>query len=116
MGGAAALSIVAGFIGLRWSVSIYGFQTTETFSILGMSIISILLFKGITAFGLLNEKDWAILFAQIDGFAGVLICVISMLLPLYIPEYKFEFRIEILFLFSYLQKMNQIKKDWSAIT
>ncbi|MFN3785166.1 MAG: hypothetical protein ACK4R6_14720, partial [Spirosomataceae bacterium] len=40
--------------------SIYGMETFESYTLLSLLISSLLIFKGITGFGMWMEKDWAI--------------------------------------------------------
>jgi hypothetical protein len=59
------IGIVSGLLGINFHLSLYGLETNEPLSAIGIIISLLFLFKGITAYVLWTEKDWAILFGGI---------------------------------------------------
>lgn len=100
--------------------TIYGMETYESYSFLAILITSILFFKGITAFGMWTEKDWAIKFGIIDAGIGIIVCSFMMFIePLfesYDENYHLNFRFELLLLIPYLIKCLKIRKPWEEFT
>jgi len=87
--------------------------TNEFLSVVGITIASIFLLKGIVSYGLLMEKDWAIKLGILDASLGILICMLVMVYSLL----KFRggyisFRIELLLLIPYLIRLFKIKPAW----
>lgn len=109
---------VLGLIGFRFNQSIYGLETNDPISILGLSLSAIFILKAITAFGLWFEKDWAITLGQIDAITGIIICIYVMCIHPFIYERagsSFNFRLELLLLIPYLIKLNKIKSSWNKV-
>ena len=115
LGAFAPISLIFGAMGLSASLSLYGLETEQPLSIIGLSLTVVFVFKWITAFGLWTEKDWAITVGQIDAIAGLVICTFMMLIyPLIdaTPGFTFNFRVELLLLALFLHKLGHIKSDW----
>lgn len=97
-------------------LTIYGFGSTNPFSLLGLFISAIFLFKAAVSYGLWTEQRWAVDWAINDGIAGIILCIISMLvLPFLNSESGIHivFRLEILVLVPYIWKMRAIGLDWA---
>lgn len=105
---------VLGLMGNSVELSIYGLETNEAFSIFGIIIMMIFLLKGITAIGLLKEKDWAIKLGIFDAVVGIAICILVMLLPIFNANIKFMLRLELVVLIPYLLKLLKIQPDWES--
>lgn len=115
-GFAAAIGLVFGILGYKFQLSIYGLQTNEPISLTGISIAAIFLFKGITAYSLLAQKKWAIVFGIVDAITGIVICTLLIIYS-FINQgsnQNFGFRLEILLLIPYLLKMIKIKSLWET--
>lgn len=110
------VAILFAIMGSNFSMSLYALETNDPFSITGICLILVYIFKGIVAYNILKEKDLAIKLAIIDAVAGIFICVLVMLLPDLLPEGNgnFSFRLELLFLIPYLVKMLKIKPEWEG--
>ncbi len=95
-------------------------ETNENYSLLALFITALILFKGITAFGMWTEKDWAIKFGIIDAAIGVVTCVIMMFIePLFENtegSWNINFRFELLFLLPYFFKCLKIRQQWDSVT
>ena len=52
--------LILGVMGYKAQLALYGLETDEAFSLTGIIITAIFIIKGIVAFGLLKEKNWAI--------------------------------------------------------
>ena len=108
--------LILGFTNIKPALALYGFETNEPFSINGIIIISVGLLKGITAFALWFEKDFAIKIGKIDAIIGIVLCVISMLvLPFLQDGFNITIRLELALLIPFLIKLNKIQKEWESI-
>lgn len=113
MGSFAVGGLLFGVLGYPFDLSIYGFQTVEPLSIMGLLITGVLIFKGLTAFALYFERDHAINLAKIDAIAGIVLCMLSMVVwPIISEHTNFSFRLEILLLIPYFLKINKIEYEW----
>ena len=113
-GPVALLGIVLGLLGMQFQMAIYGLQSTDPLSLTGLFIVAIFLIKGITAFGLWWEKEWAITAGQVDALSGIAVCTVIMILPFIgnHPGFKMTFKVELLLLVPYLAKLSKIKEKW----
>jgi len=105
------ISIVMGFLDKLISLSLYGFNTFYPLSIAGIFILSLMAFKGITAYSLWTEKDIAVDLAIIDAILGIAICIIAMIVLPFLDatSIKFEIRLELIALIPYFMHMRKIK-------
>lgn len=111
----APLGLILGLMGMSFELSLFGLETTEPISGLGLLLISFFAFKATVAFGMWTGKDWAIKMAKIDAILGIALCVIIMcVLPFITKAFAGEItiRLELLFLIPYLIKLNKIGKEW----
>jgi hypothetical protein len=106
--------IILGVIGYRAQLALYGLETSEPFSSVGFTITLLFIIKGITAFGLLKEKDWAIKIGIADAIIGITICTLIMLYPIINSEATFSLRLELLALIPYLLRLLKIKTQWES--
>jgi hypothetical protein len=94
-------------------LSLYGLETTEVYSPTGILVVVVFLFKGITAFGLWFEKDWAPKFAIFDALLGIAVCGYMMLVNPFVSESRnFSIRLELIALIPYLLKIQKIQRTW----
>ena len=116
-GAIAPLALMFGIVGGNFEISLYGIETNEPISIIGIALILIYIFKGVTAFGLLKEKDWAISLGIVDAITGIALCCLSMFYSFNSDsEINFTFRLELILLVPYLIKMIRVKSDWEKAT
>jgi hypothetical protein len=106
--------LILGVAGYAANQSLYGLESNNPFSLMGIVITTLFALKAVTAFGLLKEKDWAIKLGIADGAIGVVICVLVMLFPIINPEAKFSFRLELAVITPYLLKLQKIKNEWES--
>jgi|SRR5688572_3038861 len=113
-GAIAPLALIAGITGFNFEISLYGLETNEPISIIGISLILIYILKGVTAYSLLKEKNWAVTLGIMDAITGIALCSLVMIYPLInsATETNFTFRLELLLLIPYLLKMIKIKSEW----
>lgn len=113
------MGLVLGMMGYSFNSELYGLKTMFTLSPTGIMISAVYIFKGIVAYGLWTEKDWAVRLAIGDAILGIFICVISMVILPFInmtdDHFRVTFRMEIVALIPYLVKMRSIKEDWEDI-
>lgn len=113
----AIVCLFLGFTNIKPDLALYGFETNEPFSLTGLLVIGIFIFKGITAFSLWFEKDYAIKLGKISAIIGIVISGISMLVvPFLIETTTIQIRLELLLLIPFLIKLNKIQKKWERIT
>lgn len=110
----APLGIIFALLGYDFQLGLYGLDTNQPLSIIGISIILLFMIKGVTSYGLLKETDWSIKIGIIDAIIGIAICVTMMSIPFLAPgsNLKFSFRLELLFLIPYLIRLLKIKSAW----
>src|SRR5215471_2312262 len=87
--------LVMSVMGYRPLSALYGLETTNTFSVTGLIVCSLFLFKGIAAFGLWTEKAYAIKLGIIDAVIGIMTCCTMMCAPLFANATPFSFRLEL---------------------
>ena len=110
----APIVFVLGLMGFTAQLALYGLETNEPLSLIGIVITALFIIKGITAFGLLKEKDWAIKIGIADAIIGIVICTLVMLYPMINSDSKFSLRIELVALIPYLLKLLKIKIQWET--
>ena len=111
----AIISLLLGFFGNSVQLSLYGFETNDPLTSIGLLIISLGIFKGFTAYNLWFEKDIAIKLGKIDAIIGIVICSFLMLaLPFIDDAFDFDFRLELVLLIPYLIKLNKIQEKWDS--
>jgi hypothetical protein len=110
----AVIGVVLGIMGYRYEISLYGLTSDNPLSTTGICITLLFLLKGITSFGLLKEENWAIKLGIIDAVVGIVLCVLIMIFPTYIggPDAKFSFRLELILLVLYLNKLLKVQHAW----
>lgn len=113
-GAVVPVALIMGLLGMTVNLALYGLETLTPFSLIGMLVIALFGLKGIVAFGLWTEKEWAVNLAIIDAIIGILICICVMVFPIIDNSggFNISFRIELLLLFPYLIKMRKIKSEW----
>ncbi|MBC3538401.1 hypothetical protein ACFSC6_16555 [Rufibacter sediminis] len=118
MAAVVPIGVVMGLMGLNFSISLYGFETTDPISATGIVLTVLILFKGVTAYGLWTEKDWAVRLGIVDAIIGLVACAVAMfVLPLVDRSEGFvlNFRLEPILLILYLLKLQRIKPTWEAM-
>ncbi|SFD84242.1 hypothetical protein SAMN05518672_103467 [Chitinophaga sp. CF118] len=94
-------------------MSLYGLETTNVFSTTGLILASLFMLKGIAAYGLWAEKNWAILIAQIDALLGIIICIAYIFIRQDTPNgFTVIFRLDLILLVVYIVKLYRIKHRW----
>jgi len=114
-GAIAPLVPIMGIMGVGFNLSLYGLETMNPISLIGIFITCLFALKGVVAFGLWTEKEWAVNFAIIDAIIGIIVCVFVMIiLPFLINSngMKISLRLELIALIPYLLKMRKIKPEW----
>ena len=110
----APIVFVLGLVGYNAQLALHGLETNEPLSTIGIIITTIFIIKGITAFSLLKEKDWAIKVGIVDAVIGIIICTLLMLYPIINSDAKFSLRLELAALIPYLIKLLKIKTQWET--
>jgi len=112
LGAMIPIILILGLAKYKFNISLFGLETNDPLSALGLFLVFIILLKGISAFGLWFEKDWAIIVAQIDAILSIATCVCMMIYPLLVSDANLKFRLELILLIPYLLKINSIKLSW----
>ncbi len=117
IGGAVATGLlIAGSLITQTSLSLYGMNANHPYSMTGLLICSLFLFKGIVAYGLWFEQKWAPQAAIADAIIGIAVCLIMMaIIPFMYPSISFTLRLELIPLYFYLKKMQSIKTTWESL-
>lgn len=110
----AAICLLIGLFGFHPALSLYGFETNQPYSLAGLMITGLGIFKGIVSYNLWFEKDMAIKMGKIDAILGIGLCLVSMIWSLVYagPNAKFSFRLELILLIPYLIKLIRITPEW----
>lgn len=106
------VAIIMGLLKYNFEISLLGLTTNEPFSLIGIFLVLLFLFKGVTAFALWTEKVWAVGLAKTDAIISAVICFSVMAYLLFVPQHSFSLRLELVAIFPYYYKMNQIQYDW----
>ena len=109
------LVFVTSLIGYHPFWALYGLETSNAYSIVGLVICSLFLFKGIIAFSLWTEKNWAIKLGIIDAVIGIMMCSALMIAPIFNDAIGFTFRLELLALIPYLVWLVKVKETWEEL-
>lgn len=109
------IALMAAFTGTSFNISLYGLNTSNPMSIIGILATALFGFKGIAAFGLWTEKDWAITLGKIDAVVGIAVCVVVMLLlPIFSKSgFNLNFRLELILLIPFLIRLQKIEIQWN---
>lgn len=113
------VGIVIGLLGMEMNLSLYGMETVEPLSLIGLFISLLFAIKGLVSFGLWTGKDWALNLAIVDAVLGIGICIAVMFILPFAAEnsgFKFTLRLELVALIPYLVKMHKLKPEWEGIT
>jgi hypothetical protein len=115
IGALAPLGFVAGLFGANMEESLYGLESHEPLSGVGILIILLIIIKGIVAYSLWTEKDWAINLGIADAIIGIGICTYLMVIAPFVNNqsgFVMNFRLELVALIPYLIKLQKIKTQW----
>ena len=110
------IAIVFGLLGYQFVISIYGLETNNPLSVMGGFLILIFILKGAVGYGLWFSKKWAVNVGVFDAVIGILLCLYTMFIGLFVDskdEFVFTFRLELLLLIPYLIKLFKIKPMWN---
>jgi hypothetical protein len=111
-GALGVLGLIAGLFSAKFEASLYGMETNEPLSAIGLFICSLFIFKGIVAIGLWTEQEWAVDLGIADAVIGIGVCLMMMILPLVNPDFHFAFRLELVLLIPFLIKLLNIRGGW----
>lgn len=112
-GGLGALILVLGLLGSNAELAFYGLQSNEPVSPIGLLICGLFIFKGVAAYSLWMEADWAMPVAKIDAILGIIICLaVKMVLPFVYPEFTLSVPLELALLIPYLVQLYRIEPKW----
>jgi glucan phosphoethanolaminetransferase (alkaline phosphatase superfamily) len=110
-GAIVPFGLIFGIFGYDFDLAIYGLNTNEPYSVVGMTIFAVFILKGVTSYGLVTERNWAIKAGISDAVLGIVICISSMVYA-WMNGINYSFRGELLLLIPYLIKLNKIRSDW----
>ena len=105
---------ILGLVGMNFQVALYGLESNDSTSFVGMLVLLLFIFKGLVSFGLWFEAKWAVGLGIIDAGVGLLICFVTTFRPDLFPGNQAArfFRLEIIFLVVYLIKLFRIREKW----
>jgi len=100
-------------LGNDYMVTLYGLESSDRSSFITLAVVVLFLLKGVAAFGLLFEKDWAIEVGLVDAAVGILVCLFVGLYTMFgTGSYIASFRLELILLIIYLIKLLKIQAIW----
>ncbi|WP_121355843.1 hypothetical protein [Flavisolibacter nicotianae] len=111
----APVCLLAGLSGTKLRLALYGLESNDSLSFPGMVILLLFILKGIVAFGLWTEKDWAITLGMADAMVGIAICVYITAIAPFVNNHSafvLNLRLELAVLIPYLIKLRKIKSQW----
>lgn len=117
-GGIAPVVFALGLMGYDYSVSLYGLTTTDPLSPVGVALLLVYLLNGVTAYGLLTERDWAVNFGIGNALLDILVCTyttVYMPVRLVVPgtsTFLLNFKWELILLVLFLSKLFLIRSAW----
>ena len=108
------ITLVLGLLGYHPNLSLYGIETYDPISLIGILLHVLFAFKGVVAFGLWFEKKWAVQLAIIDAISGIIICIIVVIIMAFSNHHIISIRLEFIALIPFLIKMKKIKPEWTG--
>lgn len=115
MGAFVLVGFTAAIFGLNFQLALFGLESNDPLSAVGLVISFLFILKGVAAVSLWTEQDWAIHLALVDAIIGIIVCCIVMLvLPFLMPDAGFSssIRLELALLIPYYLKLKKIKRLW----
>lgn len=109
------IAFIFGILRFEFNTAMYGLETNNPLTWLGIFILLIFLHKGFVAFGLWFEKSWAPKLALADAGLGIVICMMVMGMQLFDSGSSFSFRLELVLIIPYLIKLIKIEEPWSQL-
>jgi hypothetical protein len=106
------VGVVFGLLKREFDISLLGLSTGEPISAMGLFLMALFVFKGVIAFGLWTEKNWAVGLAKIDAILSLLVCLAGMGYSFFGPDHSFSFRFEVIILCLYYYRVDQLQYDW----
>lgn len=107
---AAPVTFALGLAGYYYNIRIYGLTTNEPLSVTAISLLLINILNGITAYGLLTERDWAVKFGIGNALLDIFICIYATAPGLRLSLYNI--RLELVLLILLLVKFLYIRDAW----
>ncbi len=107
---AMPVAIAMGLLHYDFEISLLGLTTYQPISLVGAFLMLLFSFKGITAYALWTEKVWAVGLAKVDAIISIVICFLVMGYAIF--GHTFTVRLELIALFPYYIKMNNIQYEW----
>src|SRR5687767_15122092 len=77
-GALVPFSFAFSLVGINFKIALYGLESNNPLNTIGLIGSGLFLLKGIAAFALWMEKDWAISLAIADAIIGIVVCVFVM--------------------------------------
>lgn len=114
---AAPVTFALGLAGYYYNIRLYGLTTNEPLSVTAIGLLVINMLNGITAYGLLTERDWAVNFGIVNALLGIALCVYASANPgdYPVPGVTFSLsniRLELVVLILFLVKLLLIRHAW----
>lgn len=110
------MEFVAAFaFNFNGKLALYGVETMEPLSVVGLILSALFLLKAVVGYGLWFEKDWAITLGLIDVAIGFIACICVMFIfPMtgFLGAENMTFRLEILFVGLFLYALLRVRRQW----
>ncbi|MGZ3847316.1 MAG: hypothetical protein ACXVBH_14740 [Flavisolibacter sp.] len=108
----ALLAFIVGLFSVRFDSAIYGLESQDPLSATSLFIFMVFILKGIVAYGLWTEKDWAVNLGIVDAIIGIGACIIVMAVPSITSTSGSTFRAELILLIPYLITLLKLRPKW----
>lgn len=108
----AIVVIILNLFSIHADLGIYGFDVKEGKLVNNLLVFVSFILNGIVGYFLWFEKKNAILLAIFCSIWGILVCLLSIILGMFIFKTGISFRLEILFLLLFLFKLLKIRKEF----
>ena len=73
------------------------------------AMVTLYLFMGMTAYGLIFRRDWGVTGCLANGYIGVALCIISMIL-----SGGTNIRVEPIIQLFYIRRLHKIRREWET--
>lgn len=110
------IAVVISVLKFKFQLLLLDIFTNDPLSPIGIMLTLFYVYKGVVAYALWTEKDWAIKVAKIDAILSIILCCFATVYNFVVPQdngsRRLNFAIELIIIIPYLNKMNKIQSAW----
>jgi hypothetical protein len=108
------IGIPAALFSIPFELALYGFRTNDPLTVTGLVLLLVFALKGVVAYGLWWEKDWAVKLAIVDAILGIVLCCFTFIFAIASISSNIVLPFELVLLIPYLLKMRKVKGAWEG--